>query len=245
MGGGNFSPPLLYILLEPSMDVAEFYDWVRKTLNRGTTLDDVIPHYIRAAVKEIENKRNFSKLEYWAFITFTPATNPIIQLPDNIKRVRFLRYNIAEEGKRAKWKYMKQVFPEEAVSRISDFPEYYWMKGRDFIVMDAQLHSKNRTVEMAAYRYSHWPDEVDGEGVSHWLLEAIPNGLHAKVMTAMAGFIREEDPNMIQTWNAMAQEAIKDLIDEDARTMEQYGPGEMLYWPDHIPYDRAFEDSED
>lgn len=227
------------------MDVAEFYSWVRKTLNRDNTLDSVIPHYIRAAVREIENKRDFSKLEYWATITFTPSTNPIIQLPSRIKRVRFLRYNIAEAGKRPKWFYMKQVFPEEAVSRVSDNPEYYWMKGRDFIVMDAQLASKDRVVEMSAYRYTEWPDEEDGQGAEHWLLNAIPNGLHAKVMMAMSGFIREEDPNMIQTWSAMAQEAIKDLIDEDARMMEQYGPGEMMYWPDHIPYDKAFEDSED
>ena len=228
------------------MDVAEFYQWVRETLNRGDTLDSVIPHYIKSAVREIENKRDFSQMEWWATFTLTPSDDPIISLPARVKQIRFIRYDIEEtDGNRPKWVYMTQGSPRAQIARRSDNPRHYWLKGREYIVFDAQLDQKDRDFEISAYRYSDFPDEENGDGVEHWLVNAIPTGLHAKVMVAMAGFMREDDPNMIRNWRQLAIEAISDLEYDDEMAKEWNGPTEMVYWPEHIPLDKAYQDVEE
>ena len=225
------------------MDVAEFYQWVRETLNRGSKLDSVIPHYIRASVREIENKRDFQHLEWWAQFTIQKNAKPIIALPTELKHVDFIRWNSANAGEEPKWNYLSKADPEKTVHRIGD-PKLYWMASRELAVLDAKL-DKTRDFEIFAYRYSNFPDEADGKKVSHWLIDAMPLGLHAKVMLGMSGFIREDDPKMMQNWGNLYSEAVNDLIMEHDMAREENKTAEMIFWPDHIPYDMAFEDRED
>lgn len=225
------------------MDAAEFYEWVRETVNRGTTRDVVIPHYIRAAVREIENKRNWQALEWWAEFSLTTTDDPIISLPSELKQINFLRFNTADDGKRPKWEYVHRAKAELTISRTGE-PKLYWQKGRKLLVLDAKM-DENRDFELNAYRYTSFPDENAADGVSHWLVDAIPMGLHAKVMLGMAGDIRENDPKMIQLWQNNYAEAIRTLIEEDDMAKEAGIDPVMEYWPDWIPRSKAFEDTED
>lgn len=226
------------------MDVAEFYQWVREGVNRGDTIDSSIPHYIKAAVREIENKRDWQKLEWWAEFPLTPADDPIISLPEDLKQIEFLRYNTADAGKRPEWEYVHKAGPEKIISRVDDNPELYWLNEKKLLVLDAKLDKKTRDFEIKAYRYSSFPDENAGTDVQHWLIDAIPTGLHAKVMMSLAPFVRQNDPRILQIYQALYTEAIGDLIVEDERAKAANIIPEMVYWPEHIPYDRAFRDNE-
>lgn len=226
------------------MDVAEFYQWVRDTLNRGTTLDSAIPHYIKSVVREIENKRDWQKLEWWAEFTLSPSDDPIISLPSQLKQIDFVRFDVSDSGDRAEWEYMKRASPEEVISRVDDNPELYWVNEKNLLVMDAKLDEKTRTFEIRAYRYSDWPDENAGDGVNHWLLDAIPLALHAKVMLAFAPYVRQNDPRILQNWQGLYTEGISDLITEDERAKAANTIPEMIYWPDHVPKAKQFRDSE-
>lgn len=225
------------------MDVAEFYQWVRSTLNRGTTLDNVIPHYIRAAVREIENIDSFHQLEWWATFSLTTSDDPIISLPDRLKEIKFIRYDVSDAGKRAKWVYLTETSPRQLISRVG-LPERYWMKGRQLAVLDAEL-SEDLDFEIKALRYSEVPDESAGDGVSHWLIDAIPAALHARVMLLMSDFMREDNPNMIQLRRQLYQEGVTLLQDENAHAEAANAPTVMEYWPEHIPFDKAFADNEE
>jgi len=222
------------------MDCADFYQFVRDTLNRGNTLDNVIPHYIRAAVREIENKRDFLQLHWWGEFTLTPSDDPIIDLPSGLKKVNFLRYDVSDAANRPEWRYVYQAAPQEVVSRLSDDPKYYWLQGRFQAILDAKLDSVDRKFELSAFRYSQFPSESAGVNTNHWLVDAIPTGLHARVMMLMSGYIREDDPNMIRNWGQIYNEAIRDLEVEDEYTREANAPSEMIFWPEHVPYDKAF-----
>jgi len=227
------------------VDVAEFYQFVRDTLNRGNTLDNAIPHVIRMSIKEIENKRDFLQMHWWGEFTLTPSDNPVINLPDDLKRVNFLRYDIADSGNRPRWEYVRQVSPAETVSRVSDEPKFYWLQGRFQAVLDSKLSSKDRDFELSAFRYSTLPKEDEGSGRHHWLIDAIPGGLHARVMILMAGYMRDEDRHLLRNWTQIYNEAVRDLEIEDEEAKEANAPNEMIFWPEHIPYAAAFSDQRD
>ena len=220
--------------------MTEFYDWVRQTLNRGNTLDSVIPFYIKAAVREIENKWDFQQLEWWSATDLDPSCEPIFPLPGRLKSVRFLRYDVAG-GEPRDWRYLERAKPEHMLNRTSDWPRKYWLKNRDYFVLDAQLATATRRFELSCYLYSDFPDEADGNQ-HHWLVDAIPLGLHAKVMLGLAGYMREDNTAMMQNWQRLASEAVYDLIREDQYVQEDTVSAQMDFWPEHIPHHLAYKE---
>lgn len=227
------------------MDSNEFYDWVRKTLNRGNTLDDVIQYYVRAAVRHIERKNPFEELAWWASFTLTKDTDQIINLPSRLRDIVFLRIDTNEEdGAEENWEYVTRSYPKNLINRKGK-PQLFWTNERGCLVLDA-LPDKDYPAELKVHRFTEFPAMGAPDGTGHWLLDHGPDVLHARVMYMMAPYYREDDPNMVQTWLNMAREGEIDLITEDNMSKEAGVESVMTYWPAHIPLDKGFRDvSED
>lgn len=226
------------------MTVDELYTLIRESLNRGTTLDAVIPSYIAGAVRQIEELVDVRDMEKWYDFTMDETDNPpYTALPDRFKKIPeagFVRVNTANAGDRPKWEYLSKMPPSMQISRVGR-PQRYWLYGRSFMVMDA-LPDKEYSFEARILEYTQFPAE--GSSSSHWLLDRAPLTLHGKVMTDMSMFIREDDPRIVQGYKTQFTEGLEVLRVAEEYSKESDSKMEIEFWPDHIPFDKAFHDSE-
>lgn len=223
------------------MTVDDFYELVRQTLNRGSTLDAQIPHYIQGAVRQIEDFVSVRDMECWAKFTLTKGQDPVSAVPERFKEEKWVRLNTANAGERPKWVYLIKTQPHNLISREGQ-PERYWAYHRQFFLFDAKP-DQDYNLEALIYQYTNFPAE--GSGKTHWMVDRAPMMLHGKVMMLMSAFIREDDPRIVQSFQQQYQDGLRTLEIAEEFAQEANGPGEMEYWPDHIPFDRAFHDTEE
>lgn len=220
------------------MTSAEFYDMVRETLNRGSTLNGVLPQFIQMSLRQIEQSYPFSFLDWWADATLKKGEQ-IINLPIKIRNMEFLRMDENPDGDVPKWHYLSKMDdPKQTINRRG-VPERYWINKRACLVLDA-IPERDWDIQIRAKRYTEFPAETSTE--PHWALSegTATTALWAYTMFILSQHIREDDPNLRQGYGQIYQQALNNLISEEAQFEANAAPTEMIYWPEHIPLDKAF-----
>ena len=114
------------------MNLTDFTALVKTTAKRGSTLDSVIPVFIRSSVKWLERNYTLQYMRKYASFTLDPeSANPrAISFPnDRVKELDFIRFL----GANGSYSYPRKVDPQELSGSISGMPEAYWLDGVDFI----------------------------------------------------------------------------------------------------------------
>ena len=201
------------------MNLTDFTALVKTTAKRGSTLDSVIPVFIRSSVKWLERNYTLQYMRKYASFTLDPeSANPrAISFPnDRVKELDFIRFL----GANGSYSYPRKVDPQELSGSISGMPEAYWLDGVDFIWWD-NTPVEETEGEIKYTQYTDWA--AVGGSDEPWILKHADDLILAQTMLLIAPYIR--DPALAAQFKPLRDEAIRTLVLADEAF--QQGPSRV------------------
>lgn len=207
------------------MNLAAFYAEVRKHVNRGSELDDVLPFAVRNAVVVFERANSMPYME--RFMTYIlPEGKRAVVMPCRAKSVYFNRY-VLDSGQLVP---IDKVEPHVVESRGVGYPRRYWFDNEQYIWFDKEAH-EDIPFELGVDAFSEWPDVGSASEATHthWLLDNALDYMMAQTMFNLAPHARE--PDWFNLYSSMKGDAIQTLLTSisehdlrDSRAKMKYRP---------------------
>ncbi len=150
------------------MDLGTFHSEISAHIRRGTSMDALIPGFVRRAAFDLEKNYGFQYMRQVATITIDPAVDLTPQYIDlssiQLKMIRGFRWEPADGSD---FIYLTKVNFGDFLGPETGVPRYYWLDGTARIVLGS-VPTDTLYGKLYLSRYSSWPT-LDAE--THWLLE--------------------------------------------------------------------------
>ncbi|MBA4275095.1 MAG: hypothetical protein C0436_05515 [Alphaproteobacteria bacterium] len=198
----------------PVQTVQNFFNTVRATHARGTSLDALLPSALHNALQYIESNYNLSYMRnLWTFQVSSGASRYtwVTENASSLKTMRALYYYDNAGTK----KDLRQVPISEITSNTGDMPTGF------FIIPKPQADGSIRqeinfdcawpeaqTLYAFAYNYYGWNKNELDSGVV--LINTAEQLVLARMMMQLAPVMR--DPQLVQLWGALFQDNINVLL---------------------------------
>lgn len=197
------------------MALGDFIARVSDELNKGSSLDPLIPARIRDTVKYLESNSTWKHME--RFVSFT-LTGRSMNVPSRMKAMRFLRH-VGVDG----YRYLTRVNPRDVERTGTGAPTGYWYDGRDYIWFD-NTPDEALTMEMSYIERTAWGTD---DAFTHFFLEAGEPVLFAGTMQRMA--LRAREPELAQVYAAQFQLDLAALLKAEAEFEFENSDARMVY----------------
>lgn len=205
--------------------LGEFTDTIRADIRRGTSLDSLIPGFIRKGALWIERNNTLQYMRKFAEIDIDIEADEqpryISLINTRIKSVLMLRW-VGDDGQ---FSYLALREPQDFPVSPVGTPAGYWLDGVDRIVLSS-TPSENLHGELVVAKYTDWPTQPNS---THWLIDNAEDVLEAQAMIAFAKHARDE--GAMAFWKGVFDAALPGLYAADAEmswsntdlAMEYYG----------------------
>lgn len=186
--------------------LAEFALKISAQVNKGTTLDSLIPDAIRQAGREVESNYSLKYMETLTSSTISAGVS-FLTAPEFMKSIIFIRYTNSD----GEYCYLPQVDPMQLSSLDSGNPTGFWLEGRTKIQFDA-APTEDLDVEIFYNKNSDWT-----AGTIFWLLDNAELLMISTTMILLAPAAREPDWKVLYEDNRKRGERTLFLADHELR----------------------------
>lgn len=206
--------------------LGEMHEMVRLSLQKGTTLDTVIPSRVRQAARWIERNRSYQYMKRIGQVSIDLSSEfPwAVEMPSStwksIETVRIVGSDGAYYPLTLNPNYGLQLSFE------SGRPTTYTLDGTERLLFDCNP-DEAYYVEIFWTQYTSWPT---AESSTNWLLENAEDLLLYQTMLHMALFLR--DDRMAATYLGGRDEALRTLHLEEEDRVNSNMNLNMIYTPE-------------
>ena len=217
------------------MNLGEFHTVVSSEVKRGTSLDAVIPLRVSMAVAMLERNLTMQYMRLFIEIVLIPSdTSPrLVQLPSDIKSVRFLRITDSF----GLYKELKKFDLKDQMKLTTGRPEGYTFNGRSMIMLDKTPDSAY-TIEGEIKFFTAWPTDLTA---TPWLVTSAPDLLLAQTMVLIGNYLR--DVQIVAQYRGWRDECLKTLVSSETEFEYDAMDTEMAYSPKYGIPDSVADDS--
>lgn len=189
--------------------LGDIHDEVRANIRRGTSLDGLIPGFVRKAALWIERNNTLQYMRKFATISVDASadTARYITLEDTrIKSVELFRWNLSD----GTYQDLALRSPKDFLGLEVGTPSAYWLDGVERLVL-ASTPGENLSGELQVNRYTSWPTSLTA---THWLIDNAEDILEAMAMVNFAKHAR--DPDLLSFWKGVFDTGLVGLYAADA-----------------------------
>lgn len=189
------------------MNLGEFKSQISANIRRGSSLDSLVPKFIRQGALWLERNQTLQYMRKFATISVDPddPNSRYVTLENtNIKTIEFLRWDLEGE-----YKYLTLRDPMDLPALADGTPQNYYLDGVSRIVFDARP-DEALNGELMITRYSSWPTL---DNATHWLMDWAEDVLEAQAMIQFGKHAR--DPDVMSFWGGIRDQALPGLYAAD------------------------------
>jgi hypothetical protein len=203
------------------MLMSAFYTIVSGELQRGTSLDSIIPQKVADAVKFIERTHTFKHMERFVTFTLDPTQDypRTYSCPQGLKSVVFMRIVLSD----GRFKYLPEVDPKDVLQTETKVPNAYWQDGMDYFWLD-NTPDEEYDAELSANVYTTLPA---ANVEAPWIINNWSDLVLAQTMVEFGPKIRDE--KVIAYYKGQREEKMQGAVLADAELREKNAPAEMIY----------------
>lgn len=189
------------------MNLGEFHTEMSTIIRRGTSVDDLIPGFVRRAARWIERNRSLQYMRQFVTLEIDPdilTTPQYVSLENtDIKLVRMFRWVPSDDSD---YIYLKKCEPQDILAPATGTPYNYWLDGTSRIVLSA-TPTEVLSGELYIEKYSSWPT---ADASTHWLIAYAEDALLAQSMYYFGRHAR--DRGIMEAAQADRNEALITLL---------------------------------
>ncbi len=189
--------------------LGDLQDQIRANIRRGTSLDDLIPGFIRKAALWIERNNTLQYMNKFATISVDASSSDaryITLESTRIKKVTLFRW-VGSDGS---YQDLSLRQPGDFLSLETGVPSAYWLDGVERLVLSAKP-GENLNGELQVARYTAWPTSLSSE---HWLIDNAEDVLEARAMINFAKHAR--DAELMAFWQKIFDDGLVGLYAADS-----------------------------
>lgn len=187
--------------------LGELHSRLAANISRGSSLNTIIPSYVRDAALWLERNMTYEYMKKWVEVEIDPDVQSqprLIELGETrVKQIYTFRW-VDSEGE---FQDVARKQPTDYDKLEEGTPTGYWPDGTSRLVLS---HTPDKVLngELYVSRYTAWPgeDTFGQSPATNYLLEFGSDVLEARTMVALAARIR--DPKLKQLWDKNLIEAL-------------------------------------